>query len=191
MIPAALVQLDAQFAGLFDDVSADDFDGLFETDVLVVSLLSLGGRGEDRLGQLRGILEAVRQRDAADGSLFLVFLPAGAGEVAADDAFDGERLGFFHDHCAAADLLGVVADGLGQRFVGPGEKMVRDDVAELGKPKVREHRQHFALERDAVGHHDVVGADAVAGDHQEAVAEIEHFADFAAANLGDAGEIEL
>jgi len=45
--------------------------------------------------------------------LFLVFFPAGTGEVAADDALDGERLGFFHDHGAAADCFGVVADGFG------------------------------------------------------------------------------
>ena len=54
-----------------------------------------------------------------------------------------------------------------------------------------EQGQHFALARDAVGHHDIVGADAVAGDHQEAVAEVEHFANLAAANLGDTGKIEL
>ena len=65
--------------------------------------------------------------------------------------------------------------------------MVGDDVGELPKPKMGEHCQHFAFARDAVGHDDVVGADAVAGDHQEAVAEVEHFADFAAADFGDSG----
>jgi len=69
--------------------------------------------------------------------------------------------------------------------------VVGDDVGKFAEPKVGEHRQHFAFARDAVGHDDVVGADAVAGEHEEAVAEVEHFADFAAADFGDAGEIEL
>ena len=191
MIAAALVDFDAQFACLFGDVAANDVDGFLKADVFVVAFLGLGGWGEDRLGQLGGVVEAVWQGDAADGFLFLVFLPAGAGEVAADDALDGERLGLFHDHRPSADLFGVVADGFGQRVVGAGEEVVGDDVGEFVEPVVGEHREHFALARDAVGQDDVVGADAVAGEHQEAVAEVEHFANLAAADLGDTGEIEL
>ena len=56
---------------------------------------------------------------------------------------------------------------------------------------MRNLREHFAFARDAVGHDDVEGGDAVAGDEQKTVAEVEDFADFAAADFFDAGQIEL
>ena len=52
-------------------------------------------------------------------------------------------------------------------------------------------REHFALARNAVGHDHVEGGDAVAGDEQKTVAEVEDFADFAGADFFDAGQIEL
>ena len=69
--------------------------------------------------------------------------------------------------------------------------MVRHETGHAVEPKVREHGEDFAFLRDAVGQHDVVGADAVAGQHQETVSEVEHFTDLAAADLGDTGEIKL
>ena len=56
---------------------------------------------------------------------------------------------------------------------------------------MRNLREHLALARDAVGHDDIEGGNAVAGDEQQAVAEVEDFADFAAAEFFDAGQIEL
>ena len=45
--------------------------------------------------------------------------------------------------------------------------------------------------RDAVGHDDVEGGNAVAGDEQEAVAEVIDFADLAGADFFEAGQVEL
>jgi hypothetical protein len=56
---------------------------------------------------------------------------------------------------------------------------------------MRNLREHFALARNAVGHDDVEGGDAITRDEQETVAEVEDFADFAGADFFDAGEIEL
>jgi len=56
---------------------------------------------------------------------------------------------------------------------------------------MRDLREHFALARNAVGHDDVEGGDAVAGDKQKTVAEVENFADFAGADFFDAGQVEV
>ena len=64
-------------------------DHRVEVDVLVVlAVLGLGRRREDRLGQPVALAQPGRQRDAADRAARLVLLPAGAGEVAADDDLD-------------------------------------------------------------------------------------------------------
>ena len=52
-------------------------------------------------------------------------------------------------------------------------------------------RQHFAFARNAVGHDDVEGGDAVGGDEQQTVAEIENLADLAAFHFLDSGQIKL
>ena len=69
--------------------------------------------------------------------------------------------------------------------------MIRHERGKFLKPEMRDLREHFALARNAVGHDDVKGGDAVAGDEQEAFAEVIDFADFAGADAFDAGEIEL
>ena len=78
-----------------------------------------------------------------------------------------------------------------QRIVRAGEQMVRHERGKFLKPEMRNLREHLALARNAVGHDDVEGGNAVAGDEQEAVAEVEDFADFAGADFFDAGQIEL
>ncbi len=69
--------------------------------------------------------------------------------------------------------------------------MVRHERGKFLEPEVRDLREHFALARNAVGHDDVEGGNAVAGDEQEAVAEVEDFADLAGADFFDAGQVEL
>jgi hypothetical protein len=56
---------------------------------------------------------------------------------------------------------------------------------------MRDLREHGAFVRDAVGHDDVEGGNAVAGDEQETVTEVKHFADFAGADFFYAREVEL
>src|ERR1017187_6460624 len=48
-----------------------------------------------------------------------------------------------------------------------------------------------SLARNAVGHDDIEGGNAVAGDEQKTVAEVEDFADLAGADFFDAGQIKL
>ena len=84
----------------------------------------------------------------------------------------------------------------GCKFVGngsfaPGEQMVRHERGKFLEPEIGNLREHLAFARDAVGHDDVEGGDAVAGDEQEAVAEVEDFADFAAADFRNPGQIQI
>src|SRR5471032_336181 len=69
--------------------------------------------------------------------------------------------------------------------------MIRHERGKFLEPEMRDLCEYFALARNAVGHDYVEGGDAVAGDEQEAVAEVEDFADFAGADFFDAGEVEL
>ncbi len=64
----------------------------------------LGGRGEDRLGKTIGLAQALREFNAADGAGLLVVLPAGAGEITADDTFDRKHLRPLDQHAAALEL---------------------------------------------------------------------------------------
>ena len=146
---------------------------------------------EDRLGQLAGFLQAGRQLDAADGLRFLVFLPARAGEVAAHDAFDGQRFRLFHNHAAAGELAGEGLQILRQRIAGAGDEVVRLERFRLREPEIGNLRQHLAFARDAVGHDDVEGGDAVGGDEEQAVAQIKYLPHLAAFEFFDARQIEL
>jgi len=58
--------------------------------------------------------------------------------------------------------------------------MVRHERCETLEPEKGNLREHFAFARNAVGHDDVEGGDAVAGDEQQGVAEVKQVADFAA-----------
>src|SRR5205085_4108170 len=75
-------------AQLLGGFPADPAGRLLEIDVDVVPALFLGGRREDRLGELVALAQAGGQADAADGLRLPILLPAGAGQVPAGDAFD-------------------------------------------------------------------------------------------------------
>ncbi len=97
----------------------------------------------------------------------------------------------FHNHGTARELRGERLEIFWQRIVRAGEQMVRHERSKFLKPEMRDLREHLALARNAVGHDDVEGGNAVAGDEQEGVAEVEDFADLAGADFFDAGQIEL
>ena len=59
----------------------------------IVALLGLGGGREDGFGQLGGLEEVLWKGSTPSGAFLFVFFPGAAGEVAADDTFDGERFG--------------------------------------------------------------------------------------------------
>jgi hypothetical protein len=69
--------------------------------------------------------------------------------------------------------------------------MIWHECGKFLEPEMRDLREHFAFARNAVGHDDVEGGDAVAGDEQKTVAKVKDLANFAGADFGDAGEIEL
>ena len=78
-----------------------------------------------------------------------------------------------------------------KRFAGAGEQMVRLERFGLREPEIGNLREHLALARDAVGHDHVERREAVGGDEQQAVAEVEDFAHLAALEFFDAGQFEL
>ena len=69
--------------------------------------------------------------------------------------------------------------------------MVGHQVFGLVEPKIGYLRQHFAFARDAVGHDAIKGGDAIGRDEQQARAQIEILADFAALEFFDTGQFLL
>ena len=66
--------------------------------------------------------------------------------------------------------------------------MIRN-VRKLRKPPAAELGEHFALAGYRIRENAVKGRDAVGRDNEQFIAEIEDFADFAAAKFGDAGKV--
>jgi hypothetical protein len=90
-----------------DPALADVRDHRVEVDVLIVgTLLGLGRRGEERLGKTVALAQTGRQPDATDRTARLVLLPAGTGEVPADDGLDRDDRGGLADHQPSAQLVG-------------------------------------------------------------------------------------
>ena len=102
VLGAAAVQRERQVAQPADQLGAELRRRLRLADVLVVPALGLRRGREDRRRQPRRLHQARRQRDAAHRAGALVVLPAGAREVAARHAFDGQRVRAPHQHAAAA-----------------------------------------------------------------------------------------
>ena len=120
-----------------------------EVDVLVViAHLRLGRRGEERLGQLLGLLEALGQLDPADRAGGLVVPPTRPGEVAADHALDREHLQALDQERAPSDFVGHVA---------VGEDVVGDEVLGAPEPELRQSGEHGSLVGDRCGVNHVVG----------------------------------
>src|SRR5688572_13155481 len=139
----------------------DDLGRAIEVHVLVVvAHLGLGRRREDRLGELLGLLEPIRELDPTDRAGRPVVLPARPGDVAANDAFDRCHLQALDQHRAPAELLG---------HVGDRDQVVRADVAGALEPEGRQPGQDLALVRDRRGVHDVVGRDPVRRHEQQPV----------------------
>ncbi len=150
---------------------AEELAGLAEGDVLVVlPLLRLRGRREDRRIEPLALLEPLGEGLAGERPALPVLLPGRAGDVAAHDALDQHGLGAVDQHraagpCRAARLQMGVA---GHDAVGVHrDQVVRDLVLELLEPPRRHQREHLALAGDGLGKHDVERAHAVGGDHEQ------------------------
>ena len=127
-----------------------------------------------RIAGVREFAEAGGDAMAADRSMKAIFLPAGTGEMAAGDTFDGE------DFAAAG--AGEAALEFGQVDAGGeivAEDVVGADVFGEAKPMPGERGEDFALVGDRRGHDDVVSGDAIRGDQPDFVApgiDVAHFA---------------
>ncbi len=123
-------------------------------------------------GSLSDSLQSRRQLDAANCAARLVFFPAGAGEIAAGDAFDGEHLGAHHHHRAAAQFVGMLANGLRVAAYVGRDQMIGNDILQEVEPEQRHLREHSALVRNAGGQHIVERGDAV-GRHEQQVLAVQ------------------
>ena len=90
---------------------------------------------------------------AADGAGLAVVLPAGAGQIAADDDLDRE-----HVEAPALERAAVVAER---------EQVIRDELPGAREPEGGEAGEHAALVGNLGREDDVEGRDAVGGDEQQ------------------------
>jgi hypothetical protein len=146
-----------------------------------VPRLLFGGGGEDWFGKAVAFAKPRRQRDAADGPVLAIFLPARAREVASDNTFDGIDPRLPYHHRAAHQRFDIGPGGEVERAGVEPQQVVAD--REPGEPQGRQPGQHPSLVGDAVGHDPVERADAVGRDNQQAIAEVVNIADFATAGL--------
>jgi len=156
-------------------------DHLVEADVLVVlALLCLRRRREDRFRQAITLAKAARQPDSADGAAFLVLLPARAGEIPADDGFDRKDLGGPADHDPPSDRVELCK--IGRLVPRPPEigrvcarqdrevsveEMVWNDPCRFREPEPRQACKNASLVRNHCRENYVERRDAVGCDHQE------------------------
>ena len=117
--------------------------------------------------------QVLRQVDPVIVPAFLVVAPEGAGDVAAHDHFDRERLEPAHDENAG---------------IGHVEDVVRRHVLRLLEPEYGETVEQLALERDG-GEDAVERREAIGGDHHDAVVSRVVVADFAPVELAQGGEV--
>ena len=176
------VKVEREVAEFFVPVIAENGAGFGGRKVFVMAVVVFAGGREERFGQAVGFAEAMGNAMAADRSMKAIFLPAGTGEMAAGDAFDGE------DFAAAG--AGEAALEFGQVDAGGeivAEDVVGADVFGEAKPMPGERGEDFALVGDGGGHDDVVGGDAVRGDEPDFVMAGVDVADLALAQKGDVG----
>ena len=156
-----------------------------------MAFVSLGGGREDRFIELARHFVTVPQRHAADGAGLLVFLPAGADQVAAHDAFYREQFCFFDEHGTAFKQFFVFLQFRRKIFDVGGDHMVFDNVSGAVEPELGDHVKDFTLVRDAVGHDDIKGRNAVGCDEEILVSEIVDFADLAGFEFFDSGQFNF
>ena len=158
-------------------------------DIDVVAALCLRGWRENRFRQLGRFEQTGGQLDTADALVLLVFLPAGTGEVTPHNAFYRQRPAFSDDHGASFELLAVRLELCGEAGELGRQDVVWDDMSDLFKPELRDGREDAPLERNACGHDHVESRDAVGGEKQKPVAQVENLADLAATQFLQAGNV--
>ena len=134
-------------------------------DVLVVTFLSLGGGGDDGLGEPLVLAHAFGQLHATQfAASVLVLTPGTARQVATDDHLHTEALGL-QTH--------------GHHGVGRGQFPVGHDVGRSIQEAGSNLVQALALEGDSLGQDDIEGRDTVGSHHDhEVIVDVVHVTDF-------------
>ena len=147
-------------------------------DVLVVTLVGLGGRGEDGVGELFVFTETLGELDAADGARSGgIVAPCAAGQIAA------------HNHLY---LKGFALKAHGDHGVWDGEFPVGDDVGGSVQEVCCHLVEHLPFGGDSFGEDYVEGGDTVRGHHdEEAVINVIDVAHLAVVNRFLSGEIKI
>jgi preprotein translocase subunit YajC len=127
---------------------------------------------------------------AADQAAIAVLIPGRAGEVAADDAFDGQWFGAADQGRATGKSIGKIFQFAGEGVEIGRNEMVRHEVEAL-EPEGGQGGEHLTLPGDGIGQNAVESGQAVGGDQQGAVARGVNLADFAAAEKGPAGNLQV
>src|SRR5208337_2174335 len=135
---------------------------------------------EDALWKGVGFPKARGKGDAGDLAGGFVFFPRGAGDVSTHDALDREHFGALHQHGAAAQLVGVFANGRRVLVDIGGDEVIGDDVGEVVEPEQGNLAEDVSFVRDAGG-----------DEKQLPVADGVDVADLAAGVKVEIGEVSL
>ena len=160
---------------LADDALADDF---LARDVLVVSLVGLGGRGYDGFGEPLVLPHALGKPHAAQlAASVLVLSPCRARQVAADNHLHAEALSLEpHGHHRVGGCQFPVG-----HYVGRSVEEACGNLVEA-----------LSLEWYALGQNDVESRDTVCGHHHhDVVVDVVHVTDFAVVDAHLSGQVEV
>ena len=129
-------------------------DNLLFRDIFVVeSQFGFGGRGDYGFFELLMFAHSLGQRNTADGACpGLIVPPRAAGEVSADNHFDGKGFTFMpHGHHRVGRSNFPVRANISRRIQRLGRNLVQD----------------LSFERDSLGQHHVKCRDTVRYDHDQ------------------------
>ena len=112
----------------------------------------------------------------------LIFFPTGTREITAHDAFHRQRFRFLYNHRTSGKLFAKRLQILRELFKIRRDKVILDFVETL-EPERGNLVEYRALVRDRVGQDHVKSRDAICGDKEQPLPEVENFAHFAAAQL--------
>ena len=143
-----------------------------------MTLVGLGRRCDDGLGEALVLAHAFRQFHAAElATSVLVFSPGAAGEIAANDHLHTEAFSL-EAHC--------------DHRVGRCQLPVGHDVGGGVKERGGNLIEHLTLERNALRQDDIEGGDAIGGNHHhEVVVDVVHVTNFAVINALLTGQREI
>src|SRR6185437_9043791 len=175
---SAAIDLESNVAEPRGEFASNLAGGFLEGDILVVTSSSFRGGRENGFGQFVGFAQARRERNAADFARGPIVFPSRAGDVAARDAFDRNRIGAADNHRTAAKIIRVTGKFTGE--IRRADDVVRDDAREFFEPEKRKLREDAALVGNRRGKNYVEGRKTVRRNNEQLAAEIVNVADFAA-----------